>query len=332
MIARDQHDIEIYAFDLDGNLLRTDRGEAILEEVRFDYRPPQEAEAEAPVVILRPISINYETLEMDLSVQVDNPDELSGFEVIVTNNETDELVETFAVDFASDPDTTISLANYTEGKYKVVVNGLNETGLPVTSSEQEITIDLPDPPGLIARLLTGFVANLWIPIAIIAVIGLVIGWMMLRSILEKRNTGTPFLQGKGIKGTSTPDLPVDRTMLDMPAVSAGQTIIQPRQGSKTALTLRVKASGDTSKIGQLVIVSKSPFTIGRDQCDLTLKDPHISRRHAEIVMQGNVHQIVDLGSSNGVFIDGQQIPPNIPTPIKSNSQIGIGQSSQLVVT
>ncbi|QDV58232.1 diguanylate cyclase [Rosistilla oblonga] len=48
--------------------------------------------------------------------------------------------------------------------------------------------------------------------------------------------------------------------------------------------------------------------IGRDShCSLRLPDHSVSRRHAEIVKQGDHYTIRDLGSTNGVIINGQAV-------------------------
>ncbi|CAN5291688.1 adenylate/guanylate cyclase domain-containing protein [soil metagenome] len=51
-----------------------------------------------------------------------------------------------------------------------------------------------------------------------------------------------------------------------------------------------------------------PLIVGRaPTCDLPVFDPTISRRHAEIVAEGNELRIRDLGSSNGTFVNGEKV-------------------------
>lgn len=50
------------------------------------------------------------------------------------------------------------------------------------------------------------------------------------------------------------------------------------------------------------------YKIGRtDESDIALKSPQISKQHALLVIKGNRAAIVDLGSSNGIFINGIMI-------------------------
>ena len=51
-----------------------------------------------------------------------------------------------------------------------------------------------------------------------------------------------------------------------------------------------------------------PLIIGRaPTCDLPVFDPTISRRHAELVSDGAVLSVRDLGSSNGTFVNGGKV-------------------------
>src|SRR6478735_3304031 len=55
------------------------------------------------------------------------------------------------------------------------------------------------------------------------------------------------------------------------------------------------------------ITSRS-FVIGRSrECDLSVTDGNASRRHAEIVQEGSVYVLVDLGSTNGTELNGRRV-------------------------
>jgi hypothetical protein len=61
--------------------------------------------------------------------------------------------------------------------------------------------------------------------------------------------------------------------------------------------------------GRQVEVDKDRFLLGRSktQADLRLEDPNVSRQHAAIERVGAAWFIVDLGSTNGIFVNGQRV-------------------------
>jgi pSer/pThr/pTyr-binding forkhead associated (FHA) protein len=64
--------------------------------------------------------------------------------------------------------------------------------------------------------------------------------------------------------------------------------------------------------------------IGRDTaCGLVGTDPTMSRRHAEVFLDGTNVYIRDLGSANGTWVDGQPLGPT-PVALKPGQQIYVG--------
>ncbi|HEX2506386.1 MAG TPA: DUF3662 and FHA domain-containing protein [Gaiellaceae bacterium] len=55
-------------------------------------------------------------------------------------------------------------------------------------------------------------------------------------------------------------------------------------------------------------LTKRRLVIGRSRdCDLTLDDPNVSRRHAEVRQEEGAYWIADLGSTNGVEVNGSRV-------------------------
>ena len=51
-----------------------------------------------------------------------------------------------------------------------------------------------------------------------------------------------------------------------------------------------------------------PFTIGRDPGnDIILRDPKVSRHHAEIVFERGFFVLHDLASANGTYVNGKRV-------------------------
>ena len=60
--------------------------------------------------------------------------------------------------------------------------------------------------------------------------------------------------------------------------------------------------------GKRFIISKRSMLIGREEgLDLTIPDGSVSRHHAEIVLGPEKAQVKDLGSRNGVFVNGARV-------------------------
>jgi hypothetical protein len=60
--------------------------------------------------------------------------------------------------------------------------------------------------------------------------------------------------------------------------------------------------------GQRVVLGEYLLTIGRlPECTITLGDPNVSRRHAEVRPSGAGYRLIDLGSTNGTLVNGQRV-------------------------
>jgi hypothetical protein len=61
--------------------------------------------------------------------------------------------------------------------------------------------------------------------------------------------------------------------------------------------------------GERVYRLDAPATVlGRSrQCDVVLNDPNVSRRHAEVRREGDDYVLVDLDSTNGLTVNGQEV-------------------------
>ena len=60
--------------------------------------------------------------------------------------------------------------------------------------------------------------------------------------------------------------------------------------------------------GQRRILDQKRSVLGRSRdADVQIEDPNVSRRHAEIVQEGSVFWLVDLGSTNGTEVEGRRV-------------------------
>ena len=60
--------------------------------------------------------------------------------------------------------------------------------------------------------------------------------------------------------------------------------------------------------GQRRVLEQRRAVLGRSRdADVQIEDANVSRRHAEIVQEGSVFWVVDLGSTNGTEVDGRRV-------------------------
>jgi len=79
-----------------------------------------------------------------------------------------------------------------------------------------------------------------------------------------------------------------------------------------------------------VSVPSGPFTIGRSSdTQLQLNDAHVSRRHAELVQDGNTWRVRDLGSRGGTFVNDAKIDEST---LKPGDRIRIGDTELRIET
>jgi hypothetical protein len=77
-------------------------------------------------------------------------------------------------------------------------------------------------------------------------------------------------------------------------------------GEPRGPALVVRAGG--GRAGESFATEGPRTLIGRSpDCDVFLDDVTVSRRHAEIVREGDTHVIRDLGSLNGTFVNRHRI-------------------------
>src|SRR3954452_5007415 len=60
--------------------------------------------------------------------------------------------------------------------------------------------------------------------------------------------------------------------------------------------------------GKRTVLSGARVLIGRSRdCDIQLDDPNTSRRHAEVRLEGDHWVVADLGSTNGIKVNGSRV-------------------------
>jgi hypothetical protein len=85
----------------------------------------------------------------------------------------------------------------------------------------------------------------------------------------------------------------------------------------------------------MLVLRTEPLRVGRDESnDLRFMDDSVSRFHARIEFDplSGTHTIVDLNSTNGVYVNGQRVAPQPAiTPLRQGDQIELGGSGNVVL-
>lgn len=124
----------------------------------------------------------------------------------------------------------------------------------------------------------------------------------------------------GDRPAATSPLPADhdRTPTRPPAVGLK---LPPNQ----KLSLAVIAGPDA---GRMFLIEKPRIVIGRDEVDLVLDDPEVSRQHAAIEVAGENVTVVDLGSANGTVVG---VGPVSDAPLENQSEFSVGGSTLMLI-
>jgi two-component system, cell cycle response regulator len=79
-----------------------------------------------------------------------------------------------------------------------------------------------------------------------------------------------------------------------------------------------------TRLGHRLVLGDAPIDIGRGSAaGLILDADSVSRKHARIERFGGGHKIVDMGSTNGTYVNGVRVKEQI---LKDGDRIGIGKA------
>ena len=94
--------------------------------------------------------------------------------------------------------------------------------------------------------------------------------------------------------------------------------------SEVEVILWVKEGNRRGKIYKV----KDQDIIGSRNTDIVLDDPKVSKIHAKITCEEELYYIWDLGSRNGVFVNGERI--RAATVLKENDTIKMGDTTFVI--
>lgn len=101
-----------------------------------------------------------------------------------------------------------------------------------------------------------------------------------------------------------------------------------------SLSSRMKEGPAGAGAGSLLLptneryqLGSHPIAVGRSpECEITIMDSNVSRRHAEIQPRGDVFVLVDLGSTNGTRVNGVRVSER---ELRDGDEIAFGTTRML---
>jgi hypothetical protein len=107
---------------------------------------------------------------------------------------------------------------------------------------------------------------------------------------------------------------------------AGHTMMYTSDRARPAASPKRPGRASTAMVlaeGRRMVIGRTGAVIGRSRdCDVVLADSNVSRRHAEIAPRDGGWSIADLGSTNGVLVDGRRVQGS--APLRGGERIELG--------
>lgn len=296
-------------------------------------------------------SVTEKSGDLLLAIAITNPELISGFDGWLVDEETNMQAEDSSFKLPAMKSTTGALTiplrtqHVPDGKYTVVLRVLaKNASVYSTTTYEGVTYKAPT---LIERLGVALIAAPIILFAILALIIFIVIFLVFISTRQKNMSGTPVMQGQlgsklGSGRAAGPVIPIaDEEPIPLqgrtpPQVfpvppqpptarpTADATVIGNAPAGQAAYITIIPAPGSPMPVP--IPVNANPFVIGRNEGNLAIPEPNISRRHAQITCNttGKAYFLTDLGSSNGTYVNGNRLAPNQPFPLQNGAMIALG--------
>ncbi len=313
--AKEAYSLEVTPLSLSGRALWAENGRNLTARYPFTHNPPlplrlsidgvQQLDAPARLD-LRSWRLVDDEAAVRIAFHVENGVQVARYEALLISLQTNQpLAAPFILpgaQTANGPLTAEIPIELASGAYNLLLHALAEDGQRLATTRYAFSAQTPDAP--LWRAIKALQANpiLWLlflpPLLLLLLLAWWLGLMVGRS---RRPLAPPPLAQEAAKGAP----PVRLQILETadPAFANGAGVQR---------------------------VTRFPYTIGREGCDLTIAgDRHISRRHAQISYEGGIFYLLDFGSSNGTFVNEARVEANKPTPLSSDigAQIRLGKTT-----
>lgn len=217
----------------------------------------------------------------------------------------------------------LPLTTIPSGTYVVQVRALDADGGELASARSE-SLAYSAPTGFdraLAAAGSGLIRNPLILCLMAGLVAVLVVWLMVRGRLA---TGTPMLQLNLSSALAAPEPPRSPRVV--------QPVFEPAVSGENVARLLITDSPDVSRRGQVKILGRAQFSIGREGCDLNLSDPMISRQHGRITFrpQQGDYCYVDLNSRNGSWVGQVRVKPDQWVRLVPGVELRLGQDTRLI--
>lgn len=115
------------------------------------------------------------------------------------------------------------------------------------------------------------------------------------------------------------------TRKNLAAMGARRAATELKLPPDSKLSLAVIAGPEAGKIYE---IEKPRVVIGRQDVEIVVDDPEISRQHAALEVLGDKVTLIDLGSTNGTFVGGAPIQE---APLENQGEFTVGGSTLMLI-
>ncbi len=317
-----QYIVEVMTRGSDGDLITDANNVPVLDTYEFRYDPPRPFNLTIDSVLIEdePARFNFESFKLEddevmllVEYHTSGSETLSQLNGRLLNQETNQRSEVLTLE-QIEPGLAQTPITSENGSYTLVLTALDESGEFLATNNHSFTYVSPD--NAVMRSGKAVQANPLL-LLLFVIILLTIGYSAWRSghILGYR--------------TAHKNLPIG---LSLNNGSRNADLAEAVAPLLAYLFLDSSPDDNLKETGRWPI-KDYPFTIGREDCDISIEsDRHVSRKHAQISFTNNDYFIEDLGSSNGTFVNDTQIAPREPLPLRTDigTRIQIGKTTSFI--
>lgn len=137
--------------------------------------------------------------------------------------------------------------------------------------------------------------------------------------------------GRSLSGASSVTVPTRHIEDDPNDASARATWGSARISADTSIMLHIRDAADP-----VTFVPSRRIIFGRSDTNSSVKpdidlapygalEKGVSRQHAAIEFSEDTLILLDVGSANGTFLNGQRLPPNQPRVLRDGDEVRLGK-------